>query len=207
MINTLPVQGFILGAIAGALPGPVTMFILAQVIKSGSWAGLKVQLGATGMDVVRISLVFLLFGYITYNSKLAGIIAALGGLYLLYMSYGNFVYKTGLSESRSSISNPYLQGVVGNISNASAYIFWFTVGGPIILQSARSGNKIGSMFFALGFLLAITIIGALIAILAGRIKTFLSTKSYLYIIKFLGLVLVMFAFLFFRQSYQLLFLN
>lgn len=198
-------QGILLGITAGVLPGPVMMFSLAQVIKVSAWSGFKVQLGATMMDIVRILIVFLLFSYFPFSDAFAGAIALLGAIFLLYMAYGNFTYQPKTEDSSVEIGNPIWQGIIGNISNASAYIFWFTVGGPIILKSNAAGSYDGSILFALGFLLAITAIGGLIAGLAGKVKEYLASKYYLYFIKFLGVVLIVFALLFFNQAYQLLF--
>lgn len=194
-------QGIALGAAAGLLPGPVMMFSLAQVIKSSVWSGFKVQLGATFMDIVRILITFFLFSLLPQNETLIGVISFVGGLFLLYMAYGNFTYKPQLQLEKQVVTNPLAQGMLGNILNSSAYIFWLTVGGPIIIQASRNGANFGGISFALGFLISITAIGGIIALLAGRIKVYLASKYYTYVIRGLGLVIVFFALLFFKQAY------
>lgn len=194
-------QGLILGAVAGIMPGPVMMFILSQVLKKGVLAGIKVQVGATLLDVVRILITFFLFSYLPQNQYLIGSIAFVGGIFLLYMAYGNFTYKPQLENSNSFVAKPLLQGMLGNILNAAAYVFWLTVGGPIIL-SAQSAGLVSVLIFAVSFLVSIFGINLVVILLAGRVKVYLSSKYFVYTIKGLGLILVIFAVIFFNQSYH-----
>lgn len=196
------VQGLVLGSAAGILPGPVMMFSLSQVLKNSTWSGFKVQLGATLIDIVRIIITIFLFSYLPHDKLLVGIISFVGGLFLLYMAWNNFRYQPNFEVPDKIASNPLAQGALGNILNTSAYIFWLTVGGPIMLAANNSGASWGGVIlFALGFLIAITVLGAVIAILAGRIKRYLSSIYYTYTIRALGLVLIIFAVLFFKQAY------
>lgn len=197
-------QGLALGFAAGILPGPVMMFAISQVIKKGAWAGVKVQFGATAMDIIRIIVTIFLFSYLPQNKLLIGSIAFVGGLFLLYMAYGNFIFKPEFDVSEAIVTKPVLQGMLGNILNAAAYVFWLTVGGPIILAANISGSRWAVLLFAIGFLVTITGIGTAVALLADRAKHYLSSKYYVYTIRALGLVLIVFATLFFKQAYHYL---
>ncbi len=195
-------QGLLLGAAAGILPGPVMMFSIAQVLKNDTWSGFKVQLGATLMDIVRILIVFSLFSFLPQNQYLIGSISFLGGVFLLYMASSNFNYQPKLDNSSSKISNPIYEGMMGNILNSAAYVFWLTVGGPIILTANQTGLYLSGFMFALGFLISITFIGGLVAFFAGSVRQYLASHYYIYIIRVLGVVIIFFAALSFNQAYQ-----
>jgi threonine/homoserine/homoserine lactone efflux protein len=193
-------QGLAFGLLAGILPGPVMMFAIGQVIKKGAFEGIKVQLGATMLDVVKIILAFALFSVLPVSDTLLGIIAIMGSIFLLYMAYGNFTYQPQLEIPRGITSLPLTQGILGNILNAASYVFWFTVGGPLMIAAQKAGNNVTVIFFVLGFLLSITAIGIAVAFLASRIKYYLSSAYYIYAIKALGIVLVIFSLLFLKQA-------
>ncbi len=196
-INTLLVQGLTLGLAANILPGPMMIFSLSQIIKRGTLSEMIIQFGATAINIVRIALAFMLFSVLPQNEILFGLLSLFGAIFLLYMAYGNFTYKSDIQVPATVTDNPFLQGVLGNILNAAAYIFWLTVGGPIILSAGSIANGLS---FALGFLISITLCGIIIALVAGRIKVYLASNYYVYVIRLLGIVLIIFAVLFFKQA-------
>ncbi|MEZ4180350.1 MAG: LysE family transporter [Candidatus Doudnabacteria bacterium] len=198
-------EGLVLGFIAGALPGPVMMFIFSQVFKNGFWSGVKVQLGATILDIVRIFLILILFASLPRNDLLIGLIAFLGSIFLGYMAYSNFVFKSELNDKVELIKDPWIQGILGGLLNPYPYVFWLTVGGSTFLLARETGTVLSPVVFVAAFLIAILAVSVVISFLADKAKDFMSSKYYLYFVRLLGLALLYFAIVYLVDSIKYFF--
>ena len=83
-------------------------------------------------------------------------------------------------------------GAVVNALNPHPYLFWVTVGVPMILK-VRQVDPIAPWLFILGFYVFLVGSKVFIALIVGRFRTFLEGKVYLYIMRGLGVVLAGFA--------------
>lgn len=195
------IQGLALGIAAGLLPGPVMVIMIAQVLREGRMAAVKISLGASLMDIIRIVVVFLLLSALPKNPVIVGSIAIAGAIFLLYMAYSSFNYKIDLTE-RPSEGNSLLLGMLSNLLNSSTYLFWITVGGPIMLTAQVKGLVQETFLFAASFSIAVFVINLTIGLLAAKIKVYMKSVYYIYVLRLLAIVLVFFALLFLRQAYQ-----
>jgi len=202
MIELL-IAGITLGLYAGFSPGPLLVLLISQTLKHGHREGIKVAFAPliTDLPIIVASLIFLSFvaGY----SLILGLISIFGGLYLLYLAYESFKTKGLTEEIEAEEPKSLKKGVTVNFLNPSPYIFWITVGGPLII-TAYMGNALSPLIFIVSFyaLLVGSKIG--IAFAAGKSREFLTGRPYLYIMRILGVVLVIFALYFFIQGAQLL---
>jgi threonine/homoserine/homoserine lactone efflux protein len=202
MIELL-IAGITLGLYAGFSPGPLLVLLISQTLKHGHREGIKVALAPliTDLPIIIASLIFLSF-VAGYNFIL-GLISIFGGLYLAYLAYESFKTKGLTEEIKTEEPKSLKKGVTVNFLNPSPYIFWITVGGPLII-TAYIGNALSPLLFLVSFyaLLVGSKIG--IAFAAGKSREFLTGRPYLYIMRTLGVVLVIFALYFFIQGAQLL---
>jgi threonine/homoserine/homoserine lactone efflux protein len=202
MIELL-IAGITLGLYAGFSPGPLLVLLISQTLKHGHKEGIKVALAPliTDLPIIVASLIFLSFvaGY----SLILGIISIFGGLYLGYLAYESFKTKGLTKEIEAEEPKSLKKGVTVNFLNPSPYIFWITVGGPLII-TAYMGNALSPLIFIVSFyaLLVGSKIG--IAFAAGKSREFLTGRPYLYIMRTLGAVLVIFVLYFFIHGAQLL---
>ena len=95
------------------------------------------------------------------------------------------------------------KGVAANLLNPHPYLFWLTVGAPILWHAWAT-----SPVNAAGFLVAMygCLIGSkmLVALLVGRGRTVLTSRAYVLLVRTLGIILFVFALLFLRDGLRYL---
>ena len=96
-----------------------------------------------------------------------------------------------------------LKGVLANALNPHPYLFWITVGAPLMLKALNLG--VPALIAFLGAFYA-CLLGAkiLLAFLVGRSRRFLAGRVYLYTLRGLGLLLGGLALFLFRDGLKLL---
>jgi threonine/homoserine/homoserine lactone efflux protein len=202
MIELL-IAGITLGLYAGFSPGPLLVLLISQTLKHGHREGIKVALAPliTDLPIIIASLIFLSFvaGY----SLILGLISIFGGLYLAYLAYESFKTKGLTEEIEAEEPKSLKKGVTVNFLNPSPYIFWITVGGPLII-TAYMGNVLSPVIFIVSFYALLVGSKIVLAYAAGKSREFLTGRPYLYIMRTLGVVLVIFSLYFFIQGAQLL---
>ena len=89
-----------------------------------------------------------------------------------------------------------------NFFSPHPYLFWLSVGSPIMLKAA--GFSLASaVAFVASFYLMLVGSKLLLAVLTGRSRAFLSGRAYLWTMKFLGILLVFFSLYLFREGWLL----
>ncbi len=203
MIETL-IVGITLGVYAAFSPGPLFALLISQTIKHGFNEGAKVAFAPliTDLPIIIVSLLFL--SIIAGYAKLLGIISIIGGLYLGYLAYKSFKTHDLIEELEFESPRSLKKAVTVNFLNPSPYIFWVTVGGPLII-TAYSGNAISPVIFILSFYTFLVGTKIIISYLTGLSRNFIIGKTYTYMTKILGLLLLIFAFYLLVQGLMLLF--
>jgi len=202
MFNLL-IAGITLGLYSGLSPGPLLILLISQTLKHGHIEGIKVAFSPliTDLPIIVVSLLFLSF--IAGYSSILGIISILGGAYLLYMAYESFKTRGLTKDIKAEEPKSLKKGVTVNFLNPSPYLFWITVGGPIII-TAYTGNIFSPLTFIVGFYALLVGSKIVLAFAAGKSREFITGRPYLYIMRILGIVLVIFALYFFNQGIHLL---
>ncbi len=191
MIELL-IAGITLGLYAGFSPGPLLVLVISQTLKHGYKEGVKVAFAPiiTDLPIIIASLIFLSFvaGY----GLILGIISIFGGLYLFYMAYESFKTKGLPGNMELEKPKSLKKGVTVNFLNPSPYLFWITIGGPLII-TAYMGNPLSPLLFIVSFYVLLVGSKIALALTAGKSREFLTGRPYLYIMRILGVVLVIFA--------------
>lgn len=202
MIELL-IAGITLGLYAGFSPGPLLVLVISQTLKHGYKEGVKVAFAPIITDVPIVLVTVLFLSLIAAYTSILGIISIIGGVYLLYMAYESFKTR-GLTEN-VEVEEPksFRKGATVNFLNPSPYLFWITIGGPIIIN-AYTESFLSPILFLVGFYALL--VGSKIAIsyATGKSRDFITGKTYIYIMRVLGVILVIFALYFFNQGIQLL---
>ena len=155
-------QGLLLGFTAGASPGPFQAFLLSEASQKGARKSLPLALSPLLSDGPIILLTIAVLSR-TPEWFLASLKIA-GGLFILYLAYaaGRAVFDTEaleLAQPETQVS--LLQGAVMNALNPNPWIYWSTIGAPIVISGWRESPLVGSGFL-LGFYLSITATNALL---------------------------------------------
>ncbi|MEO2240796.1 MAG: LysE family translocator [Euryarchaeota archaeon] len=143
--------GLALGVSGGLTPGPLQALLVAETLRGGPRAGLAVAIVPALTDgplVLAAGLAALqLPGWVLRGLGLAGAII------LLYLGLSTLRGSGGAEPARTgSVRSPLRRAIAVNLINPHPYVFWLTVGGPI-MGSARTPVELAA--FPLGFFLGI----------------------------------------------------
>lgn len=162
--------GLTLGLSAGLNPGPLTTLVITSTLESGFRSGLRVAIAPLITDVPIILLSALVVRALPDWAAMG--LAVAGGCYLLYLAWKTITKartaeppKPG--EARVRASEDFRRGALVNMLSPNPWLFWMTVGAPILL-AAWQQNRLAAAAFLFGFYLLL--VGgkvALAAVVAG----------------------------------------
>lgn len=195
--------GLLLGLSAGIAPGPLLALVVSETLRRDIRSGVKVAAAPFFTDIPIIILSMLVLAQLSDFQKILGGISILGGAVILYMGYENMNPKALDSSLPASGPGSLAKGILANFFSPHPYLFWLTVGGPLMSKALDRGV---APFFAFVGSFYVMLIGSkiLVAILAGRSKSFLSGRVYTYVMRALGLALCLLALILFRDGLKLL---
>ncbi len=196
--------GMALGLYAGFSPGPLIALVISQAVKHGAKEGVKVAFAPllTDFPILLVS-TFLLIRFSNYTAIL-GVVSILGALFLVYLAFKSMKTK-GVEVNLAGEEVPYsfTKGAVVNALSPNPYLFWITIGAPMIIRGFAE-SYIASVLFVGSFFGCLVGSKCFVAIIAGKSRHFLTGRAYLYIMRALGVALLVFAFILFRDGLRLL---
>jgi len=198
-VIALLLAGVTLGLSAGISPGPLLALVVSQTIRHGFREGAKVAFAPVITDFPIIFLSTLLLANLSEYRAVLGLLSIAGGLFLVVLAYGNV--KTGGMEVAWDEGEPrsFLKGAMVNALSPHPYIFWMTVGGPLIMRGATE-NLLSPALFIASFLGCLVGSKMMLAVVVERSRQFLSGRTYVAIMRVLGLALLLFAYVLFRDG-------
>jgi threonine/homoserine/homoserine lactone efflux protein len=133
-----------------------------------------------------------------HTDYILGIISFGGSIFLIYLGYESLSYRAIDPDPANQVS-VIKKGIIANFLNPSPYVFWFTIGAPTIIKAYNKSLIDAGLFIAVFYFV---LIGSkvVIAVITGKSKQFLSSRFYLYLVRFLGVVLFLFAIYFIENS-------
>jgi threonine/homoserine/homoserine lactone efflux protein len=199
-------SGLLLGLSAGLAPGPLLTLVVSETMRHGSRAGARVALAPLVTDLPIIVLTLLAVERLSDFQPILAAISCLGGLVVLFLAYQNLRTRAGIQiQAALLIPAPgsLRKGVAVNLLSPHPWLFWFSVGAPLLVRAAAESLVAAAGFVAIFYLLLVG--GKLVLARAlGRWRSLLSGRAYLWIMRCLGLLLLFFALLLFRDGYALL---
>jgi threonine/homoserine/homoserine lactone efflux protein len=195
--------GALLGLAAGFAPGPLLVLVLSETLRHDIGAGIKVSIAPLITDVPIIAISLLLLSRLANFKSILGCLSILGGLFILYLGYDSLKTK-GLEFNLAPVStSSFKKGVITNALNPHPYIFYMTVGAPIIFKALN--QSLFAAFTFVGFFLFF-LVGAkvILAMVVERSRTFLKGPVYIGLIRILGALLLFFSIKLFRDGLRML---
>lgn len=189
-------SGIVFGFAAGIAPGPLLTLVFTETIKYGYHEGFKVAVSPLLTDLPIIVACLLLVNYLSSFDALYGVLSLLGGSFLCYLAYENLVIQPPESLNIETAPQSLKKGSVVNLLNPHPYLFWLTIGGGMLLKSYEI-SLLSSVAFLTGFYVCLVGSKITLAYLCERSKTFLQKRAYRITLRVLGLVLLIFALIFF----------
>jgi len=202
-VASLALTGAALGLSAGFAPGPLLTLVLSQTLAHGPMEGVKVALAPVITDAPIILAAWLVLSRLSGTPAALGVVALAGAA--LLCRYGWDCFKAPPPEAGNPDAAPrsVLRGVAANFANPHPYLFWATVGVPLLLEAASIGTAAVAAFLGL-FYLCIVAAKVATALVTGRFRRFLSSRAYRLLMAVLGLSLLYFAYGFAVQGLLLL---
>ena len=154
----------------------------------------------TDIPIVLVT-VFILSKLNDFDSIL-GVISFLGGLFIIHLGIVSFKAKELEIDTETIKPKSFRKGIIINILNPHPYLFWLTVGVPILFKSLNI--SLGACIaFLISFYTFLVGSKVLIAFLVHKSRNYLNSRIYKWIMKILGLILLLFAVLFIREGLKL----
>ena len=185
--------GVVLGLAAGFAPGPLLALILAQSIRFGTREGLKVAAAPLLTDLPIIILATALVGAAAATAGgLLGAISLAGAAFVGYLGIES-IRTTGVQAGRpDEAPRSWARGALVNALSPHPYIFWVTVGAPILIRAWADG-PLAAAAFLVGFYACLVGAKMLLAVIAGRSGGRLRGGAYRAVMVVLGALLLLFA--------------
>ncbi|MDR1269749.1 MAG: LysE family transporter [Planctomycetaceae bacterium] len=197
-------KGILLGIHAGISPGPVTTLLVTESLLHGRRAGMKIAFVPVLTDLPVVAVIIPLLYYLTFDATtVIAVISMVGALILCGFSYESFSVTESRYE-RGEVSRISLWKAVGmNFFNPNLYIYWITICGPLAVSGLYRGWATMFLFLAT-FYISITSVKLGLSLTVGSVRHSLNLKVIVWINRFLGAAMLLFALFFFRQGFQML---
>ena len=195
--------GILLGLAAGFTPGPLLVLVISECLRHDIKAGIKVSIAPLITDIPIILFSLLVLNRLANFKVILGCISIFGGLFILYLGYECFKTKGIKLKFVSNSTNSLRKGVVTNALNPHPYIFYMTVGAPIIFKSINQ-NILSTVLFVGSFLLFLVGSKVVLAMVVERSRSFLQGSIYIWVMRILGILLLFFSIILFGDGLKLL---
>jgi threonine/homoserine/homoserine lactone efflux protein len=196
-------MGAVFGLTAGISPGPLLTLVISETLRHNKREGMKIAVAPLITDIpIVLSTIFILSRMASYD-RVLGIISILGGIFIAYLGYDSIRSKGMEIDIQDLNLKSIRKGIIVNFLSPHPYIFWLMVGAPIILKAYRE-NPAAAFAFIIAFYLLLIGSKISIALLVDRSRAFLRNKTFIWTLRILGLVLLMFAILLIKEGMKYL---
>jgi threonine/homoserine/homoserine lactone efflux protein len=202
MLNYLA-MGAVLGLSSGFAPGPLLTLVISETLQHDIKAGAKVALAPMITDFPIIILTLFIFSKLSNFDDILGIISLSGGMFLLTMGYQSLRMKGVEINLKERKPKSLIKGVLANATNPNPYLFWLSVGAPTMIKAINQ-NIYAAVAFIISFYVFLVGSKIILALFIGKSKFLLSSKAYLFTMRFLGLLLCALAMILFHDGLKLL---
>lgn len=192
--------GITLGLSAGFSPGPLSTLVISHSLRYGTREGVKVAMAPFITDVPIVLLSVFVMAQLRDSKTAFGLISMIGAAVLFYLAYESFkvdkieTEMVGVADSRS-----VLKGTLVNFLSPNPYLFWLTIGGPKVVE-AWMDSALAVVEFLVGFYVCLVGSKVIMAIVAARSKHLLAGKAYRYVMRILGVALIILAFVLMKEG-------
>jgi threonine/homoserine/homoserine lactone efflux protein len=184
--------GVLLGLTSGLSPGPLLTLVLTQTIRHNRAEGIKVALSPLITDFPIILLTVLILGRLAQFDIFLAIISFIGAIFLAYLGVESLRTKKLNFDVKESKSGSLKKGIIANLLNPSPYLFWATVGTPLMFKAYKT-DLLTSILFMISFYVFLIGSKIVVAFLVDRSKQFINQRIYLVLMKSLGIALLIFS--------------
>ena len=203
LVVGLALAGITLGIVEGVKPGPLLTTVIKETLTNGFKGGIRAASAPFFTDGPLILFSIFMAGYIADQPLLFCGIAVLGAIFLTRMGMECFNPEIpDIDATYIDLTQSLKKGILTNLLNPNAYIFWLLIGGPLMATAADSEPK-APFAYAISFLVSIVLVKITIAYFFSKAQVNLSSDRYLLTLKICGFAMFIFAGSFLFKAYDL----
>ena len=195
--------GIILGLSAGFAPGPLLALVVSETLQHDIKAGAKVALAPILTDLPIILCTLYILDKLSRFYPVLGAISVLGACFILYLGIENMKTRGANFAENTGPCRSLQKGILVNALSPHPYLFWLSVGGPTTIK-AMDLSLTAAISFVLSFYVLLVGTKIVLAVLVGKSRSFLQGKTYITIMRLLGIILIILAGFLFRDGLHLL---
>ncbi len=196
-------SGSLLGLSAGFSPGPLLVLVISITLRHSMAEGLKASLAPLITDLPIVILALWLMSLLRGSGIWLGVISLAGALFVIYLGVGTLQIKGIEEPQKDDKPHSIRKAALVNFLSPHPYLFWFTVGAPQVVKlSAIDWSHGGGFIFC--FYLCLVGSKMLTTLLFDKARAFLAGKPYLYAMRILGSLLIVFGLIMIKEALELL---
>ena len=181
--------GLVLGLSAGFSPGPLLALVFAETLRHDVRAGIKVAIAPIITDLPIIACSVYILDRVSQSYLILAVISFCGAIFIARMGIENIRIKgSTFAIGENDIESSLRKGIITNILSPHPYLFWLTIGVPILGRAIRH-DFVQVIIFLTSFYILLVGSKVLLAIVIGKSRQFLNGRIYIFIMRFLGVVL------------------
>ena len=192
-------MGAVFGLTAGISPGPLLTLVISETLRHNKTEGLKIAVAPLITDIPIVLLTIFILSKMASSDIVLGIISILGGVFIAYLGYDSMKSRGIEIDIQNLKLKSIRKGIIVNILSPHPYIFWLMVGAPITIK-AYQANPVAAFAFIIAFYVLLVGSKISIALLVDRSRAFLRNKVFIWTLRILGLVLMIFAILLIKEG-------
>lgn len=192
--------GLVLGLYSAVSPGPLITLLISETLFRGPRAGLQIAIVPVFTDLPIIVLALAVWAQLDRFQPALGVLSLLGAGVLVWLAVQNFSSR-GLQPAVAVPGelDPLRKGLLVNILNPNAYLFWFMVGAPLVFGSWAHG-PLPVLAFLASFYLVLIGFNLVLVLAVSRGRFFIQGRAMLWVLRALGIGLLVFAVLFVKRG-------
>ena len=191
--------GLLFGLSGGLAPGPLLALVAHETLRHGVRAGIAVALAPLLTDAPIILATLWLLKSLAEQNVVLAILSLSGGGYLLWLGIDGLRFQ-GADLAPNSPAGSLRRGVMANFLNPNPWLFWLTVGAPIIVEAWQGAGELAVGAFVAAFYILLIGSKIALALVLGRGRRILRDKGYIILMRGLGLLLLVYALLFLSEG-------
>lgn len=201
MLNEISflVSGLLLGVSAGLSPGPLQTLVISETLRHNLREGTKVSFAPLMTDLPIVLVTVFVLSKLSNFDWILGIIAILGAFFLGYLSYENIKGVKLELDNKLLRVDTIKKGFITNLLNPHPYMFWLLVGAPTVVKAIHT-SVLSAPMFILSFYIGLIGSFIVVAIFVAKCRFLLKGNAYVFAMRFLGLVLLLFSLIFLRNG-------
>jgi threonine/homoserine/homoserine lactone efflux protein len=178
-------SGALLGLTAGISPGPILALVIAHTLRYGRREGIKVACAPLLSDPPIVAATLFLLARISDSRVPMGVVSIAGAIFLAALGWESVRGAPAEAAADGAEPRSLAKAVALNLLNPHVYLFWATVGAPMVLRGWAVDPARPAAFLA-AFYLGLVGSKAVLAVLLGNARNLLAGNSYRVILRLLG---------------------